>query len=75
LIKVDIEKNLVGTEGKFSLKINFEVKKNEFLTLFGKSGSGKTTILRMIAGLENPDRGFIEVKLRSLSKYDCLRKS
>jgi len=62
LIKVDIEKQLIGTEGKFLLKVNFEVNKNEFLTLFGKSGSGKTTILRMIAGLENPDTGFIEVE-------------
>ena len=62
MIKVDIEKQLIGTEGKFLLKVNFEVNKNEFLTLFGKSGSGKTTILRMIAGLENPDTGFIEVE-------------
>ena len=62
MIKVDIEKQLIATEGKFLLKVNFEVNKNEFLTLFGKSGSGKTTILRMIAGLENPDTGFIEVE-------------
>ncbi len=62
MIKVDIEKKLTGSEGEFLLKVNFEVKKNEFLTLFGKSGSGKTTILRMIAGLENPDKGIIEVE-------------
>jgi ABC-type sulfate/molybdate transport systems ATPase subunit len=34
----------------------------EFLALFGRSGSGKTTVLRLIAGLEAPDSG--EVWLR-----------
>ncbi len=62
MIKIDIEKQLIGANGKFLLKVNFEVEKNEFLTIFGKSGSGKTTILRMIAGLENPDKGIIEVE-------------
>ncbi len=62
MIKIDIEKNLIGSEGNFLLKVNFEVRKNEFLTLFGKSGSGKTTILRMIVGLEKPDKGKIEVE-------------
>ncbi|WP_457642494.1 ABC transporter ATP-binding protein [Persephonella sp.] len=62
MIKVNIEKELIGQNGKFLLKLDFEVKKGEFLTLFGKSGSGKTTILRMIAGLEIPDRGIIEVE-------------
>ncbi len=61
MIKIDVEKELISSSGKFLLKINFEVKKNEFLTIFGKSGSGKTTILRIIAGLENPDKGFIKV--------------
>jgi molybdate transport system ATP-binding protein len=61
LIEVDVEKELSGINGNFSLKIDFKVKKNQFLTIFGKSGSGKTTILRMIAGLENPDKGFIKI--------------
>ena len=62
MIKVDIEKKLTGSDSKFLLKVNFEVKENEFLTIFGKSGSGKTTILRIIAGLEKPDKGIIKVK-------------
>lgn len=37
--------------------INFDVAEGESLVLFGASGSGKTTILRIIAGLENPDTG------------------
>jgi ABC-type Fe3+/spermidine/putrescine transport system ATPase subunit len=37
--------------------INFEVKEGETIVLLGASGSGKTTILRIIAGLEKPDSG------------------
>ena len=37
--------------------INFEVAESEIIVLLGASGSGKTTILRIIAGLETPDSG------------------
>jgi sulfate/thiosulfate transport system ATP-binding protein len=39
--------------------INFEVKEGETIVLLGASGSGKTTILRIIAGLEKPDSGSV----------------
>ena len=48
MIKVDIKKEL----NEFILEIKFDVKKNEFIAISGVSGSGKTTILRIIAGLE-----------------------
>ncbi len=37
--------------------IDFDVAQGESLVLLGASGSGKTTILRIIAGLEEPDTG------------------
>src|ERR671914_1556942 len=37
--------------------IDFDVADGESLVLLGASGSGKTTILRIIAGLEEPDTG------------------
>ncbi|CAN5533566.1 ABC transporter ATP-binding protein [soil metagenome] len=37
--------------------INFQVSEGETLVLLGASGSGKTTILRIIAGLEQPNSG------------------
>ena len=37
--------------------IDLEVKKGEFVTLLGSSGCGKTTTLRIIAGLETADSG------------------
>jgi len=37
--------------------INFEVAQDEIVVLLGASGSGKTTILRVISGLESPGTG------------------
>lgn len=37
--------------------IDLAIGKGEFITLLGSSGCGKTTTLRIIAGLENPDGG------------------
>jgi multiple sugar transport system ATP-binding protein len=39
--------------------ISFDVKDGEFFVLLGPTGAGKTTTLRMIAGLENQDTGSI----------------
>ena len=47
--------------------LSFEAKAGEFLTLLGPSGCGKTTTLRLVAGLERPDRGEIQVGGRLLS--------
>lgn len=39
--------------------INLNIKHGEFLTLLGPSGCGKTTLLRLIAGFEQPSAGAI----------------
>ena len=45
-------------DGESVLKgINLDIYDNEFLTLLGASGCGKTTILRIIGGFETPDEG------------------
>jgi iron(III) transport system ATP-binding protein len=41
--------------------VGFALRSGAFLTLLGPSGCGKTTILRCIAGLEEPDAGVISV--------------
>ena len=40
-------------------RLNLEVNHGEFLTILGPSGCGKTTVLRLIAGFEQADRGEI----------------
>ena len=41
--------------------ISFEVAQGEFVALLGASGSGKTTILKLLLGLQAPDEGEIKV--------------
>ncbi|SFG96019.1 molybdenum ABC transporter ATP-binding protein [Pseudomonas sp. NFACC45] len=47
--------------GDFSLDLDVQLPGRGVSALYGQSGSGKTTCLRCIAGLERPPRGFIEV--------------
>jgi molybdate transport system ATP-binding protein len=54
MLSVDVEKRL----GEFSLTAKFETT-GSVTALFGASGSGKTSIVNMIAGLIAPDRGRI----------------
>jgi sulfate transport system ATP-binding protein len=39
--------------------VSFTVRQGELLALLGPSGGGKTTLLRIIAGLERPDEGSV----------------
>ena len=39
--------------------VSFEIKKGEFFSLLGPSGCGKTTLLRIIAGFEDPSSGSV----------------
>lgn len=41
--------------------INFSMEKGELLGIVGENGSGKSTILRLVAGMLKPDRGEIEI--------------
>jgi len=41
--------------------ISLDIESGEFITLLGPSGSGNTTVLRMIAGFEDPDAGSIKL--------------
>lgn len=57
MLTVAIKKKLPD----FTLDVNFKLGA-EILVLFGASGCGKTTILRSIAGLTEPDEGTISFK-------------
>jgi ABC-type Fe3+/spermidine/putrescine transport system ATPase subunit len=47
--------------------VSFDVGEGEALVLLGASGSGKTTILRIIAGLERPDAGSVHLHGRDVT--------
>lgn len=61
MIFLNITKQLDTAEGILQATFELEIHDGEFLTLFGPSGAGKTTLMRLIAGLEKPDSGVIEV--------------
>ncbi len=61
MISVDTEKRIDTSGGPATLRARFSVGENEIVGLYGRSGAGKTTILRMIAGLTSPDRGAVTV--------------
>jgi len=53
MIKVDIKKELYGSNSEMLLHVNLLIKEGEFIVLSGESGSGKSTLLRVLAGLED----------------------
>ena len=59
MIEVSLKKHLFASKGHMQLDVAFDVKAGELVTLYGPSGAGKTTILRMLCGLVTPDEGTI----------------
>jgi len=47
--------------------VSFEVEQGEILGIVGKNGSGKSTMLRAMAGIFQPDEGIIDLKGNSIS--------
>jgi NitT/TauT family transport system ATP-binding protein len=69
------ELELVGVEKIFESRrgtthaltgIDFEIAREEFVALVGQSGCGKTTLLRILAGLIKPTKGEVRAAGRSL---------
>ena len=53
-------------------KLNLEIHKGEFVAIMGSSGCGKTTTLRMLAGLEQPSEGEVRLdgkRMNEVSAY------
>src|SRR5512136_2477575 len=66
-----IIKNLTKRFGKTTAVngVNLTIEPGTFLTLLGPSGCGKTTLLRCIAGLEDPDGGEIYIGDKLVFSY------
>ncbi|MBC8767130.1 ATP-binding cassette domain-containing protein [Arenibacter sp. BSSL-BM3] len=61
MIRLNLKKILKSTGGKMVLDLELNIAKGQFVTLFGESGAGKTSTLRMLSGLLKPDIGTITV--------------
>ena len=59
MIRIDVTKELHGAGGAMQLHMAMDLKQGQFATLYGPSGAGKTTTLKILAGLMQPDSGFI----------------
>lgn len=50
--------------------INLAVEKGEFLIIKGQSGSGKSTTLNLIGGMDQPDEGSVEIAGKNISNLN-----
>ena len=58
MLKVHVRKK----RRDFNVDVRFDLEKGASLALFGPSGGGKSTVLACIAGIEEPDHGYVEVR-------------
>ncbi len=56
---INLNYHLNGNDIRVLKNINFEIKKNERVAIIGESGSGKTSLLMLMSGLEKPTSGKI----------------
>jgi len=61
MIAIAIHKILHTAHGEMSLDVDFTINRGQFVTLYGASGVGKTSILRILAGLLSVEKGTIKV--------------
>ncbi len=61
MIQITLQKSLDAVNGKMLLDIDITIDQGNFITLYGNSGAGKTSILKMISGLLEADKGYIKV--------------
>lgn len=52
--------------------ISLDIREGEILTVIGRSGCGKTTLLRLINGLQKPDTGRVCVEGEDVAKTDLI---
>jgi len=66
MLEIDIKKKLRD----FDLRVKLDIARGKTLMLVGDNGCGKTTLLNLVAGLANPDKGRIALDGRVLYDSD-----
>lgn len=72
MIAIDVHKTFTENGVMQELHFELEIRKGELVTIFGDSGVGKTSLLRMISGLLEPDSGYIQ--FFDKEQYDSIQK-
>ena len=75
LDNINLHYNLNGNDIRVLKNINFEIKKNERVAVIGESGSGKTSLLMLMSGLEQPSSGSIFFQNQDFSKINEEKKT
>ena len=75
LDNINLNYNINGNDIRVLKNINFEIKKNERVAIIGESGSGKTSLLMLMSGLEKPSTGSIIFQNQDLSKISEEQKT
>ncbi|MEP7317775.1 MAG: ATP-binding cassette domain-containing protein, partial [Panacibacter sp.] len=59
MIEFTLHKKLHAADGIMQMIFSFKIEEGELVSIYGSSGAGKTSILRMLAGFLDPDNGTI----------------
>ena len=70
LDNINLNYSVNGNDIRVLKNINFEIKKNERVAIIGESGSGKTSLLMLMSGLEKPSTGSIIFQGQDISKVN-----
>ena len=59
---IEVQDVSFSFNGTIVLKdVNLTIRSGDFLAMIGPNGGGKTTLIKLILGLLNPDRGYIRI--------------
>lgn len=75
LDNINLNYHVNGSDIKVLKNINFVINKNERVAIIGESGSGKTSLLMLMSGLENPTSGSIFFDNEDFSKISEKKKT
>jgi len=75
LVNINLNYHVNGNDIKVLKNINFVINKNERVAIIGESGSGKTSLLMLMSGLENPTTGSIFFDNDDFSKIGEKKKT
>ena len=75
LDNISLNYHVNGSDIKVLKNINFVINKNERVAIIGESGSGKTSLLMLMSGLENPTTGSIFFDNEDFSKISEKKKT